>query len=199
MEANANEVVEKILSQARVEAEKILTEARGKASKQESKFASELDEYRQQTKTLADAAAADRKMRMLAAARMEIRKELTAAKNAVLDEVFTSAAKQVKSLSDQEYREFITSLMVKAAETGDEEVVVGKDEKRIDDSLIKSVNGKLASGLKGDLRLADDRADIDGGFILRRGSIRMNVSLDVLLAQVREQMEIELAAEIFGK
>jgi V/A-type H+-transporting ATPase subunit E len=164
----AKEVVEKILSQAKVEAEKILAEAKSKASEEESKLASELAEYRQQTQSMADSAGADKKMRMLAAARMEIRKELTAAKNVVLDEVFAGAAEQIRALSDQDYQQLITSLITKAVETGDEQVVIGKDETRIDQALIKNINRSLGSGFKGNLVLADDRANIDGGFILRR-------------------------------
>lgn len=194
----AEQVVEKILSQAKVEAEKILAEAKAKASEEESKLASELDEYRQQTKTLAEKAAADRKMRMLAAARMDMRKELTAAKNAVLDEVFAGAAEQIKSLGDEEYKQLITSLITKAVETGDEQVVIGKDETRIDHALIKDINRSLGSGFKGNLTLAKTKANIDGGFILQRGSVRINASIDVLLAQVKEQIETELAAELFG-
>ncbi len=194
----AEQVVDKILSQAHAEAEKILAEAKAKAAEKESKLSSELDEYRRQTKTLAETAAADRKMRMLAAARMDIRKELTAAKNAVLDEVFVKAAEQIKSLSDQEYQQLITSLITKAVETGDEEVVIGKDETRIDHALIKNINRKLGSGFKGNLMLADDRANIDGGFILRCGNVRINASIGVLLAQVKEQIETELVAELFS-
>jgi V/A-type H+-transporting ATPase subunit E len=194
----AEQVVDKILSQAHAEAEKILAEAKAKAAEEESKLSSELDEYRQKTKTLAETAAADRKMRMLAAARMDIRKELTAAKNAVLDEVFVNAAEQIKSLSDQEYQQLITSLITKAVETGDEEVVIGKDETRIDHALIKNINRELGSGFKGNLVLANDRANIDGGFILRRGSVRINASIGVLLAQVKEQIETELVAELFS-
>ena len=184
----AEQVVEKILSQAKVEAEKILAEAKAKAAKEESKLASELIEYCQQTTSMADSAAADKKMRMLAAARMDIRKELTAAKNTVLDEVFAGAAEQIKLLSDQDYQQLVTSLITKAVETGDEQVVIGKDETRIDHALIKDINRTLGSGFKGNLMLADDRANIDGGFILRRGSVRINASIDVLLAQVKEEI-----------
>jgi V/A-type H+-transporting ATPase subunit E len=194
----AKEVVEKILSQAKVEAEKILAEAKSKASEEESKLASELSEYRQQTQSMADSAGADKKMRMLAAARMEIRKELTASKNVVLDEVFAGATEQIKTLSDQDYQKLITSLITEAVETGDEQVVIGKDETRIDHALIKNVNRSLGSGFKGNLVLAEDRANIDGGFILRRGSVRINASIGVLLDQVKEQIETELAAELFG-
>ena len=192
------QVVEKILSQAGAEADKILAEAKETGAEEEKQLAEQLSDYRDETRSLAETAAADKKLRMLAAARMDIRKELTAAKNAILDEVFAGAAKQISSLQEQEYQAFISSLMSKAVETGDEEVVIGKNESRIDDSLIKQINGKLGSGFKGGLHLAEDRADIEGGFILRRGNIQTNVSIEVMLAQVKEELETELGQELFS-
>lgn len=194
----ANEVVQKILSQAEVEAEKILAEAQGESSKQERELASELSAYSQQTESLAQAAAADVKMRLLATARMDIQKQLLVTKAGLLDDVFAQARVQINSLPDDEYQQLISSLMEKAAETGDEEVVVGKNETRIDNSLVKHINRKLGTGFKGNLHLASDRADIDGGFILRRGKIQLNVSTDVLLSQVRESIEMELSKDLFG-
>lgn len=194
----ANEVVQKILSQAEVEAEKILAEAQGESSEQERELASELSAYSQQTESLAQAAAADVKMRLLATARMDIQKQLLVTKAGLLDDVFAQARVQINSLPDDEYQQLISSLMEKAAETGDEEVVVGKNETRIDNSLVKHINRKLGTGFKGNLHLASDRADIDGGFILRRGKIQLNVSTDVLLSQVRESIEMELSKDLFG-
>jgi vacuolar-type H+-ATPase subunit E/Vma4 len=52
---------------------------------------------------------------------------------------------------------------------------------------------------KRNLRLADERHDFGGGFILKRGKIKNNVSFDVLLAQARRDLEIELAKELFEK
>ncbi len=194
----ANEVVEKILSQAEVEAKKILAEAQGESSDQERELASELSAYSQQTESLAKAAAADVKMRLLAAARMDIQKQLLTTKGGLLNGVFAQARVQINSLPDDEYQQLILALMEKAAETGDEEVVVGKNETRIDNSLIKQINRKLGTGFKGNLHLASDRANIDGGFILRRGKIQLNVSTDVLLSQVRETIEMELSKDLFG-
>ena len=194
----ANEVVQKILSQAEVEAEKILAEAQGESSEQERELASELSAYSQQTESLAQAAAADVKMRLLATARMDIQKQLLVTKAGLLDDVFAQARVQINSLPDDEYQQLISSLMEKAAETGDEEVVVGKNETRIDNSLVKHINRKLGTGFKGNLHLASDRADIDGGFILRRGKIQLNVSTNVLLSQVRESIEMELSKDLFG-
>ena len=45
--------------------------------------------------------------------------------------------------------------MKQAVETGDEEVIVGKNEKRIDQDFIKKVNRELGAGFKGNLRLSD--------------------------------------------
>jgi vacuolar-type H+-ATPase subunit E/Vma4 len=45
--------------------------------------------------------------------------------------------------------------------------------------------------------LADEKQDLGAGFILRRGKIKTNVSLDVLLERARKELEIELAKELF--
>ena len=88
--------------------------------------------------------------------------------------------------------------MKKAVESGDEEVVIAAGEDRIDSELIKKVNAKPGPGIKGDLKLATDAADIDGGFILRRGKIQVNASIEVLISQARQDLETELSQELFG-
>ena len=125
-------------------------------------------------------------------------REYLAAKVALLDEVFEKARKRIKELSEEEYQSFITLHMINAVQSGDEEVLIGTDEKRIDHALIKQINRKLGPGYKENLQLAEDRADINGGFILRRGKICVNASIEVLLAEARDKFEIELAEELFA-
>ena len=136
---------------------------------------------------------------MLATANMEIKKEYLAAKVALLAEVFGKVRERIKGLSDSEYENLITSLMTKAVESGDEQVIIGAAEERIDHSLIKQVNRKLGPGYKGNLSLSGDRANIDAGFILKRGKIQVNVSIDVLLTEARDKFEMELAEELFAE
>jgi len=83
-------------------------------------------------------------------------------------------------------------------ETGDEEVIIDNNETQIDQRFIEQVNRKLGPGYKGNLRLSDERQNIGGGFILKRGKIKNNVSLQVLLTQARKELEIELAKELFS-
>lgn len=196
---NAEQVVEKILAEARAEAEKIKAAAAEKCAAAEAELNSELADYEKQTQAQAAQAAEDKKARVLATANMEIKKEYLAAKVALLNDVFQKVLERIKALSDSEYENLITSLMAKAVETGDEEVIIGAEEKRIDHALIKQVNRKLSPGYKGNLQLAQDRANIDGGFILRRGKIRVNVSIEVLLAEARDKFEMELVEELFAE
>ena len=195
---NAEQVVQKILSEAQAQADKITAEANAKVSEQQSQADKELAKFSEGTEQKAVAAGEDKLARMLASARMQISKEYLGAKVSLLDEVFQKARLRVKDLPADQYEELIQQLMEKAIESGDEEVLIGKDETRIDNGLVKRVNRKLGPGFKGNLQLANDTVDIDGGFILRRGKIQVNVSLDVLIMQAREAMELELTQELFG-
>ena len=195
----AEQVVEKILSDARAEAEKIKEKAQEKLAAEQTKLDEQLTEYKKQTDALAQKAAEDEKSHLLAAARMQIAKEMLAEKRKMLDEVFQQARRQLQNLPDEQYRRFIAGLMLQAIETGDEEVIIDKNENRIDQELVNQVNRQLVGNNRGNLRLSERREELGGGFILKRGKIRTNVSFEVLLAQARKEIEIELAKELFAE
>lgn len=195
---DAEQVVQKILSEARSQADKIKAQANEEATAQQEQLAGELAEFQKETEQKARVAAEDKIERMLAVARMETKKDLLAAKVSLLDEVFQKVREQIKNLPKDKYQELIVSLMKKAVESGDEEVLIAAGEDRIDNELIRQVNAKLGPDIKGYLKLAKDTADIDGGFILRRGNIQVNASTDVLILQARQDLETELSQELFG-
>lgn len=194
---NAEQVVEKILSQAKAESQAILSEAKDKAAAAGAQFEKELAAFEAKTDQLARTAGEDRLQRMLAAARMSNARRLLGARIRILDEVFDKARKTINELPDEAYQSLMVSLMVKAVQTGDEEVVIGKGEKRITEALLARVNTQLKTGFKGNLRLSSERADLAGGFILTRGRVRINAGTDVMIDRLRESIEMELAAELF--
>jgi V/A-type H+-transporting ATPase subunit E len=194
---DAERVVIKILSDARAEAEKIKQQAKENEAAEQAKLTKQLDHYRQQTEILAKKAGEDEESHILAAARMDIAKQLLAEKRMILDEVFQQAQQRLRNLSDEEYRTICTKLILEAVETGDEEIVVDKDEKRINQDFINQVNKQLSSKGKGNLKLSDQKQNIGAGFVLKRGQIKTNVSLNVLLDQARKELEIDLAKELF--
>jgi V/A-type H+-transporting ATPase subunit E len=194
---DAERVVTKILNDARAEAEKIAKQAEENEAAEQAKLARQLDHYRKQTEILAKKAGEDEESHILAAARMDIAKQLLAEKRKILDEVFQQARQRLQNLSDEEYRTLCTKLILETVETGEEEIVVDKSEKRLNQDLIDQVNRQLGSKGKGNLKLSDEKLNIGAGFVLKRGQIKTNVSLDVLLNQARKELEIDLAKELF--
>ena len=195
----AEQVIEKILSDAKAEAEKINADGREKLARRQEEFAKKLEEYRAQTQQLANEAAEEKRLRLLAGARLEIRKETLAIKRRLLEEVFASAGQRLKEMGDDEYRGLMSRLMAKAVQTGDEEISVGRNESRIDAGLVEQVNQQqLGSDKKGKLKLSEKKGNFETGFMLKRGRIKVNVSLPVLLAQAKEALEIEIAKELFS-
>ncbi|MDT8303183.1 MAG: V-type ATP synthase subunit E [Sedimentisphaerales bacterium] len=193
----AEQVVEKILADARAEADKIKKQADDKETGEQNKLSEQLDEYKKQTQILAQQAGEDEKSHILAAARMNIAKEYLAEKRKILDEVFEQAHRQLQNLPDDEYRALIKKLLLEAVETGDEEVIVDTNEGRINHEFIKKINRDLGQGFKGSLKLSGKKQNIGAGFILTRGKIKTNVSIEVLLDQARKELEIQLAKELF--
>ena len=196
---NAEQVVNKILSDAREQAEVIAEQAARQSDTQKRQLEQELSAYLAETDRLAKEAAEDKRSRMLAAARMENSRALLAAKVKLLNEVFARAETQIAQLPDETHKALMTKLILKAVQTGDEEVIIGKNERRINDEFIKQVNRELGPGFRGNLRLSSERLDIKGGFILSRGKVRINASVEVLVSRLREAIETELAAELFAQ
>ena len=197
---DAQNVIEKILSDAKAEAAKMDREAREKQAGEQAGAEQGLNDYRVQTKALAEKAGKDEKSHILAAARMRIAKEYLAEKRKILDELFGQARARLQALPDDEYRGLMAKRMLEAVETGDEEIIVDRADSRIDMNVLKEVNRQLGPGYKGNLRFAASKDELGGGgFVLRRGKIKTNVSLAVLLNHARKELEIELAKDLFGE
>lgn len=186
----AEQVVQKILEDAKAKAAEITEQEQKVLQAQKNQFDAELKSYDDQTKLLAKQAAQGAELQILASARMEVANGLLAQKRQLLDDVFVKAAEQITKLPDAEYLGFMQKLMTQAVRSGNEEVVVSKDEKRIDAAFVKKVNENL--------KLSDKKGDFKAGFILKEGKININVSIDVLLAQARQELEIELAKKLFS-
>jgi V/A-type H+-transporting ATPase subunit E len=193
---DANQVVQKILAQAQAEAEKIKAQADEKLKALNSAGEGELSKYRQETERLARIAGEAKKTTVLAAARIAIAKEMTETKRKLLNAAIEKAGQNIKSLGDGEYLSIMEGLILRSVKTGNEELVIGRNENRINENFIRSINKNLAD--KGNLRIASDRADIDAGFILRQNRTRVNAGLDVMLKVAGEQLESKLAEQLFG-
>ena len=113
---NTEQVVEKILSDAKAEAEKIISQAKKNAQSQCREAEEKLVVYRAESASMSQAAADDKKNRALAAVRLRIAKETLAAKGELMGEVFARAGEKIKGLNDGEYLALIRPNGTKATE-----------------------------------------------------------------------------------
>ncbi len=191
------QVIDKILTEAQNEAGEIRGQAEQQQAAEQTKFDDLMASFAEKTQQMVAQAAEAEKAQILAMARMEAMKDYLAEKTRILDEVFERSREQVRQLPDGEYRQLMKRLLLAVVESGDEQVVPGKDDSRIDQRLVDEVNAELKDKGKGGLTLSDERHAQGGGFILKRGRIQTNVTTDVLVGQSRGELEIELSNDLF--
>ncbi len=124
------------------------------------------------------------------------RKLMLKTRREVLDETLAMALKKLKGLPAEEYFAVLERLAVKYAQPGKGELVLsGGDKARLPGGFLERVNATLTGG---SLTLAQDSAEIDGGFILRYGGIEENCTFYALAEQRRDSISDELGRLLFG-
>ena len=185
IKADAEEVARKIVAEGQVAADAVAREARTRA-----------DVQKKALRARAEQRAQEERNRITTLARLAARRELLDEKQTLIDRVFDEAGRRIAEMEQDEYREFITGLLRSTVESGDEEVLIGKQESRLDQAFLNSVSKKLK--LSGGLKLASERRPMSAGFILRSGRVETNCALSTILRDAREKLETEVAAILFG-
>ncbi len=185
IKADAEEVARKIVAEGQAAADVVAGEARARA-----------DVQKKEQRARAEQRAQEDRNRITTLARLAARRELLDEKQALIDRVFDEAGGRIAEMERGEYRGFITRLLRSTVESGDEEVLIGEQESRLDQAFLDSVSKKL--GLSGGLKLATERRPFLAGFILRSGRVETNCALSTILRDAREKLETEVAAILFG-
>jgi len=185
IKADAEEVARKIVAEGQAAADAVAEEARTRANVQKKALRAKAEQRAQEERN-----------RITTLARLAARRELLDEKQALIDRVFHEAGSRLAEMEQGEYREFIMRLLKNTVESGDEEVLIGKQESRLDQAFLNSVSKEL--GLGGGLKLASERRTMSAGFILRSGRVETNCALSMILRDAREKLETEVAAILFG-
>jgi len=144
------------------------------------------------------AAAEERSQRLAKTADMEARKSILATKQTIVAETFRRAEEKLLALSGEAYLDFLASLAVRASSTGEEEIVLSEKDKAEGKEILDRANRLLSeAGKPAKLTLSAQTGDHAAGLILRQGNISVNCTMEALMAQAREEMAAEVAAELF--
>lgn len=126
-------------------------------------------------------------------AELDVRKEDLAARRKLIDDAFEKAIFVLADTPSERYMASMEKLLEEAVETGDEILILGREEKVLSKSWLESFN----KGHNTRLTISDEGIPISGGFILRKGRVDTNCSWEMLLNSLRIELEAEVIKRLF--
>lgn len=188
---SVEKITARILQEAQDEAAalKAKAEAERDAMLQKAK-----DEAAMQTLTMQQKAQTDAlllKERRKSVAELEARKLHLSAKQEMIEAAFDEAAEQLVHMDQEEYKKFLLSLLAPYYKQVGEIVLNERDKKNLERKL-------MAELTESPMVVAEDTANIKGGFILRQGCVSINASVEKLLEQVKKDITVQIAETLFS-
>ena len=114
-------------------------------------------------------------------------------KQRLIGEAFEGASRLLSEMQRDKYLSFVGKLIEKAVVTGEEIILISKDERHIDGAWLDGYN----SSHRTHVTISGDRLPISGGFVLRNGKIDINCSWDMLIGDIRPDIESEVVKRLF--
>jgi len=194
------DISEKIISDAKIQADKIIAQAEDNANNITNKGRKEADNIKKTILYKINQEASLKKSKILTEANLGVRKTILLEKQKIMEDVFGNALESILKLGNKDYQNFIKKMILDNIEKGDETTFIGSSDKnRISKDFIKDINKELkAKDKKGELKLSDSFLPIKGGIIIGSGTIRKNISLELLLKNVREESETQISKILFN-
>lgn len=196
----ANKIILKIEEDGAREAAEIVDAAKKKAAASTEKIKAaakvKIDEINAQAAADADEAA----RRQTLIAELEARKNALDSKRKVLEEAFAKAEETINAMPDYKWEQFITSIVVKSAETGTEKICVpAADRAKYEGGFLARLNDALVkAGKQGKLKLSDEAAKFSGGILLQGKTSDFDGSFATIMRDVRTRIEKEVADMLFA-
>ena len=194
----ADAIIEKILEDARQSASKTLAEAGETVEKMRAKAEEESAARKQAAREKARKAAEDQRRTMMRMAELDQRKELLSMKRRLLDETFGGTLARMEAMNPAEARAFMTRKLLEAAQ-GDETLAVSPRQAEIfDEAFVDQVNRLLSeNGVPGQLARRVDQSVSDGGLLLQRGGMTVDLTYRSILNEIRHSLEAQAAELLF--
>ena len=172
-------ITARIEQETQSEIDRVLEDARKKAGEIAAKYQIQADSERNELAARNEKNAVEREERLVSVAQMESRKVILAAKQEMVEKAYQRAEEKLRNLSDRDYVEVLTQLLVHASSTKKEEVVFSsKDAGKVGVKAVQKANELLKDGA---LTVSRENRDISGGFILKNGKIEVNCTFDTLV------------------
>lgn len=168
-------ITEHIINKAQTQANEIIVTAERKAGEikvdTEEKAAKMKAEHDELLKNECD------KILQMAqsAARQQKRQAILKAKSDVIAQIINDAKNSIKNMDKKEYVALLKTLLNNIDISGEGELLFSKEDRPL-------ITEDFITGKSG-LKISDEYADIDAGFIIRYGKIEQNCSIDSIFEE----------------
>lgn len=179
---DATDTAKSNLEKANIQAQEIISTARQKA-----------EELKEQNKEKPNAIANDIIARSLSVSKLDCRKLTLVAKKQIIDDIFGESIEYFRFKKSKEYVGFVNMLIEKNAQDGDEVIVCEKDKDFLDKVWLE----KLAKKIKKNITLSKEVGEFNGGIILSSKTYDKNLTLDLELEVMREDIEKQVSEILF--
>ena len=135
---------------------------------------------------------------MLQDARVRKAKDILKTKSDILDAVFNEALKKLENLPTKEYMKWIERMALQVIEPGENKIVLPKQFSKMValEEFLKQINEKLQD--KSSIKIAEDKEEITGGFVLKKPKKEMNCSFKSLIEEKRNDLKVKISRILFG-
>jgi vacuolar-type H+-ATPase subunit E/Vma4 len=186
-------IIARIMSDAEKESDAILDETRRQSETIQSDNRREAEEYHAYQKALLDERNRKEMQRAILNRRLEQRKRILTTRQHWMDRAFEESRRKLIDQPLKEYQLLMKGLISRVSSTKDEELHFGA---KGGDADLKALVNELNRETGGTFTLAEKRGDFEWGFVLRKGKVETNMSIDSLFKYKRSDLE-QKAWELF--
>lgn len=185
-------IIDDILSSARNTAAAMIEEATAERDASVEALRAELEKAEaaaaEKTRAAADAVYAGQ----VKLGELESGKLMLKAKQDCVAAVYAAVREKILGLSDAKYLELMQKLIVRYCEDSDEVIAAKADAKRVTAAWVK----KVATAAKKKLTLSSERGDFAAGVILRNARYDRDLTVDELIADLKDRTESEVVQKL---
>ena len=193
--SNLNNLIDKIISDNREKAASIEDEAALQAKKIVTDLVDAANKEREAIVNSGAAEAEKEKELIITKNNIDLRDKKLAAKQAIIENVFSMAVDRLNNMDQGSYEAFLTAYLKQIPLNGDETLVVPKRYEKLDIAAISaslSQKGKAIS-----LTLEKNSRNISGGFILLQKGLENNNTYEALVDYYRDELEKIVSESLF--
>lgn len=193
-------ITQRITAEAEAECGKLTDEAKERCAAIKAEYEAKAEAAYNESLEKGKKEIEEIRVRAERAERLNAKKEVLGAKQEIVNAAFGKAKEKLMNMPKAEYVAFLAGLAAKASISGTEKIVLSaKDAAAVGAETVAAANAALAAqGKKGEMSLSADNRDIEGGLILKEGSVEVNCSIDAMLSQCRGDAEAKLVEILFG-